>query len=239
MDSASSAASSASIPATPSRLNPSDLPRESTHAVNAIPECAIKTAAALSSDARSASPRMLGSVVSKPMKPLGVLMDDLRAIARTATQESALPRTSRRVRPRPRPAIPTSGAFGSATVEGDSNYNLSGLSAKWDEPPNASAALSPDVANLMQERPNALSGNIQGLAGMTGRLRDLERPVRDSPMQGGVEELLASRRLAVTRPDNLDIVSLLQDRHRNILRLPSSPLPGWSALASDPSNMQE
>ncbi|KAH9850318.1 hypothetical protein C2E23DRAFT_836054 [Lenzites betulinus] len=176
---------------------------------------------------------------ARPMKSLGSLLDSFREIARTATQVS---RTSDSKRPRPRPRTPQSMHMRSSLLELDavpleapSSALISSSHRKTRiRPAGLSAAPSLSILRLQDriKRATQESPAYTRTGGIHPDHRTESVPLEDSTRG------TPSYTCAAPTKGTIDVLAALQNRGRNILHLPSSPLPGWSVLSLESSNMR-
>ncbi|KAI0635847.1 hypothetical protein C8Q77DRAFT_1099940 [Trametes polyzona] len=153
----------------------------------------------------------LSSALLKPMKSLGSLLDGFREIARSATQVSSGPQHTRSRLPRPQASTATATNSRATDFPAESGVSVATVASRRGSQYRRSSALSPKPSLALR------------------RLQDRVR-LSESPF-GGEERSHSSGLAASPREDAVDILSVLRSRARDVLHLPSSPLPGWSALS--------
>ncbi|KAI0359954.1 hypothetical protein OH77DRAFT_1586618 [Trametes cingulata] len=171
------------------------------------------------------------SAAPKPMKSLVTLMDGFREIARSATQKSEVPARIRK-RPRLRPSRGLSGHSDRA-VQLPPNAS-SGLQAVAGIAASACLPAVPCGSALSSDKPPVRVRHVDGLCSPSaGEASD---PCNAEAARSASANPLSTQDDRRS-PLGVDVLSILQRSRRNILHLPSSPLPGWSVLPSDASHV--
>ncbi|KAI0661649.1 hypothetical protein C8Q70DRAFT_966255 [Cubamyces menziesii] len=214
------ATASIHMPASPARRYSQDVCAPPAAIQCSVQSCDGAAAGLLGSTIKGAP-----SMSLKPMKSLGMLMDDFREIARSATQNSLAIDSKPQTRPRP-------------TASSQSIHET------------VLSRTGPQHPGLSSLRPSALP---TGPSPSLRRLQDrVARKVYESEM-GGVSmfdtdaiQYDAFDKQAQTIPRGgtggaqtdarFDVLSALRSRARNIVHLSSSPLPGWSILPQGTSS---
>ncbi|KAI0327846.1 hypothetical protein GY45DRAFT_1086339 [Cubamyces sp. BRFM 1775] len=156
------------------------------------------------------------SVTLKPMKSLGTLMDDFREIARSATQNSLVLDLKPRARYRPTRKSMRSSAAPTAALQQQPSLSSLRSSILPTGPSPSLRRLQDRIARKALEREMSGASTFDTDAYQYGTFSEQVQP--SLPGTGS------------HRNAPFDVLSALQARGRNILHLPSSPLPGWSVL---------
>ncbi|KAM5530405.1 hypothetical protein V8D89_015916 [Ganoderma adspersum] len=154
----------------------------------------------------------------KPLKSLVSLMDDLREIARNATQISVASQARRSTRLRP----------------------ASTSSSKEDRNPVRSASRSRSIRSRPLTARSVLAAHSARPASMFSRAQIDVAPTQDFdeggdshptfPKDCGACDSSGSSADAHSDIRRVDVLAILESNQRKAILLPSSPLPGWNAL---------
>ena len=171
-----------------------------------------------------ALPRQSGP--SKPLKPLGSLLDGLREIARSAAQTANAPEAHTTICARP-DALPKEDSHGDSDCSGYPSRSAPSRPSTAQPPVSSCSVLSAtgqaQFAGSLAPRSSKRSH---------GSIGDLRSVSSGSPKDDG-----SSSRVNVgcdidahLGTNRVDVLAILQRYQHKTILLPSSPLPGWNAL---------